>query len=80
MVMCPVSSRCERMETVAEGELPQLFDGSFIIITPYVNERILKFYDVMKSRGVKVAFFISDSSQFDVSQKEIDSEALVVSG
>ena len=68
------------LETVAEGELPQLFDGSFIIITPYVNDRILKFYDVMKSRGVKVAFFISDASQFDVSQKEIDSEALVVSG
>lgn len=64
------------LELIADGERPELFDGSFIIITPYVNERILRFYDSMKKRGIKVVFYLSSTSQFDLSQKETDAEII----
>jgi hypothetical protein len=64
------------LETVADGERPELFDGSFIIITPYVNERILRFHDTMKARGIKVVFYLSSASQFDLSQKETDADVI----
>jgi len=64
------------LECIADGERPELFDGSFIIITPYVNERILRFYDDMKKRGVGVAFYLSSTSQYDLSQKETDAEII----
>lgn len=64
------------LESIADGERPELFDGSFIIITPYVNERILRFYDSMKKRGIKVVFYLSSSSQFDISQKETDADII----
>ena len=64
------------LETIADGERPELFDGSFIIITPYVNERILRFYTQMKKRGVKVVFYLSSTSQYDLSQTETDAEII----
>ena len=64
------------LENIADGDRPELFDGSFIIITPYVNERILRFYDSMKKRGIKVVFYLSSASQFDISQKETDAEII----
>ena len=64
------------LETIADGDRPELFDGSFIIITPYVNERILRFYGTMKQRGIKVVFYLSSPSQFDISQKETDAEII----
>ena len=64
------------LEIIADGERPELFDGSFIIITPYVNERILRFHDTMKARGIKVVFYLSSASQFDLSQKETDADVI----
>lgn len=64
------------LEIIADGERPELFDGSFIIITPYVNERILRFYTQMKKRGVKVVFYLSSTSQYDLSQTETDAEII----
>ena len=72
------TSTLEKMlELIADGERPELFDGSFIIITPYVNERILRFYDSMKKRGVKVVFYLSSASQYDISQSETDAEMII---
>ena len=64
------------LELISDGELPQLLDGSFIIVTPYVNERILRFYDDMNKRGVRVAFCLSSTSQYDLSQNDTEAEII----
>ncbi|MBQ9116265.1 MAG: DUF58 domain-containing protein [Clostridia bacterium] len=66
------------LELIADGEFPELMDGSFVIVTPYVNERILSFHNIMKARGVKVAFYISSTSQFDISERETEAETIYI--
>ena len=66
------------LETVSDGGLPELLDGSFVVVTPYVNERILEFYTKMLKRGIRVAFYLTSSQGLDISAKETDAEIVFV--
>ena len=79
-IPCYYSCTLERLlDGVAEGELPLGNDGSFVVVTPYVNERILNFYDVMLKRGVRVAFYVSSAVRFDISSLETGAEIIYAS-
>lgn len=67
----------ERMlEAIADGKLGGVEEGSFVVVTPYVNERVLRFYDVMKAKGRGVAFYLSSSWQHTQAERETNAEII----